>query len=51
MINKPINLPIGQTVNVEASFGLAEFDTDANCLTDLLEVADKNMYKHKKQKS
>jgi len=50
IINGNIELSTGQTVNVAASIGLAEYKTDASTLDDLLEYADKRMYSHKSTK-
>ena len=50
MITKPIELPNKKSVKLEASFGVSEYESDSTNLTELLDIADKNMYKHKKQK-
>ena len=50
MITKPIELPNKEYVKLEASFGVSEYESDSTNLTELLDIADKNMYKHKKQK-
>tara|TARA_Y100001960_G_C14699983_1_gene841063 strand:- start:556 stop:1641 length:1086 start_codon:yes stop_codon:yes gene_type:complete len=51
MITKPIELPNKESVKLEASFGVSEYESDSTNLTELLDIADKNMYKHKKQKA
>lgn len=50
IIKENIKLSTGELVNVGSSIGLAEFDTDAKTLDDMLEYADKRMYSHKESK-
>ena len=50
IIEEDIVLENKITVNVSASIGLAEYNTDAKTLDELLEVADKSMYKDKEKK-
>tara|TARA_Y100001960_G_C14778703_1_gene885038 strand:- start:348 stop:2024 length:1677 start_codon:yes stop_codon:yes gene_type:complete len=50
IIDADIHLTNNKVVNVEASIGLAEYDTDAKSLDEMLDYADKKMYKHKHNK-
>lgn len=50
IIDAKIKLSTGNNVQVQASIGLAEYDSDAKTLDDMLEYADKRMYRHKESK-
>jgi predicted signal transduction protein with EAL and GGDEF domain len=48
MRSKPVEMPTGRTINLNASFGVATFPGDAEDAQSLIAVADRAMYADKR---